>query len=174
MEAFQFDAAPPSFQQIRALHEFAVLISASSWLVNSFVTIRAASRDKTPGVPLLALCNNLGYELISALVFPSPDPMFSVLFSSFLIIDMVNLYATIRYTQLMITHSFHRNRCIFMSIAITCILASAAGYWALAAHLGVAKAVYYGAIVCLLLLSASTLILLVERGHTRGASFSMW
>jgi paspaline synthase len=173
MEEFNFDAAPPAFQEVRPLVQTIFLISGTGWLVNYVTTIRTAFRDRTSGVSLIGLCNNLAWELVFVLIHRPPHLIAAIVIGLWLFVNVFVVYATVKFAQESKPDSLLLQRHLPLFVVIS-ILGFFSGHVALTVHLGPTKALYWGGMMCLVTLSASALGVLVQRGHTRGTSYAMW
>ncbi|KAL4863114.1 hypothetical protein BDV12DRAFT_189889 [Aspergillus spectabilis] len=173
-EAWDFDAAPHSFQQVQPLLLGLLALSGTGWLANYFTTIRSAFRDRTPGVSLIALTNNLAWELVFAIFHPPPLPIATLIVRSWLLVDIFVIYTTVRFARAgSNSHSPLQQRYLPLFV-VGGTLGFFSGHWALSVQLSPIEAFYWSGMVCLVTMSASALGVLVQRGHTRGTSYGMW
>ncbi|OJJ62367.1 hypothetical protein ASPSYDRAFT_102599, partial [Aspergillus sydowii CBS 593.65] len=174
-EGWDFDSSPPSFKQVQPLLLLLFSISGTGWLLNYITTIRTAYRDRTPGVSLIALTNNLAWELVFAILHPPPLPVAKVILRSWLFVDVFVIYTTAKFARLRVNNSnvplLQRYLHLFV---IAGILGFFSGHWALSVLLSPIKAFYWSGMMCLVVMSGSALGILVQRGHTRGMSYGMW
>ncbi|KAF7122223.1 hypothetical protein CNMCM5793_000180 [Aspergillus hiratsukae] len=173
MDAFDFGTAPAEFQKVRWIVETSFIISGIGWTLNYFFTIRKAYQDRISGVSLIALSNNLAWEVAFVLVNPPRNPFTRVNFPLWLSVNVFVLYATVKFERESGAHSpFMRRHLPFIIVIINLGLLS--GHLAFSSHVGPLAALYWGGMVCQVTLSAGALGLLLQRGHTRGMSYKMW
>ncbi|KAJ0414745.1 hypothetical protein BJY00DRAFT_320770 [Aspergillus carlsbadensis] len=182
-EGWDFDAAPEEFKQVQPFLLALFAVSGTGWLLNYFTTIRTAFRGRTPGVSLIALSNNLAWELVFAILHPPPLPVATIIVRSWLLVDIFVIYTTAKFARAAPRNAGNArntnpppallNRYLPLFV-IAGILGFASGHWALSVHLGPLRAFYWSGMICLVTMSGTALHLLVQRGHTRGASYGMW
>ncbi|KAL2867454.1 uncharacterized protein BJX67DRAFT_352422 [Aspergillus lucknowensis] len=171
-ESWDFDSAPPEFKQVQPVLIGLFAVSGTGWLINYFTTIRTAFRDRTPGVSLIALTNNLAWELVFAIFHPPPLLIATVIVRSWLFVDIFVLYTTTRFARASASSPLLKRYLPVFVAGGTLGFASA--HWALSVQLSPIEAFYWSGMMCLVTMSASALGILVQRGHTRGASYGMW
>lgn len=173
MDEFDFNTAPPEFQEIRWIVGSIFLVSGSGWLLNYFTTIRTALHDRTSGVSLISLCNNLAWETVFAIIHRPPHPIAAAVITLWLLVNVYVIYVSVKFTR---ESKANSSPMLSYLPAITVLGFSGflSGHVALAMHLGPTRALYWGGMICQVTLSASSLALLLEQGHTRGASLGMW
>jgi paspaline synthase len=173
MDGLDFDSAPAEFQKVRWIVETPLIIAGVGWTLNYFFTIRKAYQDRMSGVSLIALSNNLAWEVAFALINPPPNPFARVNYPLWLSINAFVLYATVKFERESGSHSpFMRRHLPF--IILVSILGMLSGHLAFSSHVGPLAALFWGGMLCQVTLSASALGLLLQRGHTRGMSYRMW
>ncbi|KAH1488976.1 hypothetical protein LV164_005740 [Aspergillus fumigatus] len=173
MDGLDFDTAPVEFQKVRWIVETPLIIAGMGWTLNYFFTIRKAYQDRMSGVSLIALSNNLAWEIAFALINPPPNPLARVNYPLWLSVNAFVLYATVKCERESGLHSpFMRRHLPF--IVLVSILGLLSGHLAFSSHVGPLAALFWGGMFCQVTLSASALGLLLQRGHTRGMSYKMW
>ncbi|KAH2246795.1 hypothetical protein KXW14_006000 [Aspergillus fumigatus] len=173
MDGLDFDTAPVEFQKVRWIVETPLIIAGMGWTLNYFFTIRKAYQDRMSGVSLIALSNNLAWEIAFALINPPPNPLARVNYPLWLSVNAFVLYATVKCERESGLHSpFMRRHLPF--IVLISILGLLSGHLAFSSHVGHLAALFWGGMFCQVTLSASALGLLLQRGHTRGMSYKMW
>ncbi|OJI96501.1 hypothetical protein ASPVEDRAFT_182223 [Aspergillus versicolor CBS 583.65] len=174
-EGWDFESSPPSFKQVQPLLLTLFSLSGTGWLINYVTTIRTAYRDRTPGVSLVALTNNLAWELVFAILHPPPLPVAKAILRSWLFVDIFVIYTTAKFARASSSSSnaplLHRDLHFFVLFGI---LGFFSGHWALSVLLSPIKAFYWSGMMCLVVMSGTALGILVQRGHTRGMSYGMW
>lgn len=173
MDEFDFNSAPPEFQEIRWVVGSIFLVSGTGWLVNYFTTIRTALRDRTSGASLISLCNNLAWETVFAVIHRPPHLIAAAVITLWLLVNIYVIYVSVKFARESKTDSPLLLKYL-PAITFLGFLGFLSGHVALAVHLGPTRALYWGGMICQVTLSASALGLLIERGHTRGASLGMW
>ncbi|KAL3454180.1 hypothetical protein BJX65DRAFT_317900 [Aspergillus insuetus] len=192
-EGWDFDAAPAEFKQVQPVLLCLFAVSGTGWLINYITTIRTAYQDRTQGVSLIALTNNLAWELVFAILHPPPLPIATLIVRSWLLVDIFVIYTTVRFARGGAPRSAGAgagnaqrpqpppappallgNDSLLPLFVVAGVLGFASGHWALSVHLGPLRAFYWSGMLCLVTMSGSALHLLVQRGHTRGASYGMW
>ncbi|KAL4944969.1 hypothetical protein BDV06DRAFT_232148 [Aspergillus oleicola] len=171
-EGWDFDAAPIELQQVQPVLIGLLALSGTGWLVNYFTTIRTAFCDRTQGVSLIALTNNLAWELVYAIIHPPPLPVATLIVRSWLVVDIFVIYTTARFARAHSKSPLVQHYLTFFGVGG--ILGFFSGHWALSLHLGPLQAFYYSGMMCLVTMSGSALGILIQRGHTRGTSYGMW
>ncbi|KAL5339007.1 hypothetical protein BJX70DRAFT_181659 [Aspergillus crustosus] len=171
-EAWDFDAAPLEFQQVQPILLSLLALSGTGWLINYVTTIRTAFHDRTPGVSLIALTNNLAWEFVFAIFHPPPLPIATLIVRSWLLVDIFVLYTTVRFARAESKSPLVRRFLPLFVVGGTVGFFS--GHWVLSVLLSPVEAFYWSGMVCLVVMSASALGILVQRGHTRGTSYGMW
>lgn len=174
-EGWDFESSPPSFKQVQPLLLALFSLSGTGWLINYITTIRTAYRDRTTGVSLVALTNNLAWELVFAILHPPPLPVAKVILRSWLFVDIFVIYTTAKFARASSISSnaplLHRYLHFFVLFGV---LGFFSGHWALSVLLSPIKAFYWSGMMCLVTMSGTALGILVQRGHTRGMSYGMW
>ncbi|KAL2847546.1 hypothetical protein BJY01DRAFT_246773 [Aspergillus pseudoustus] len=177
-EGWDFDAAPAEFKQVQPFLLGLLAVSGTGWLINYFTTIRTAFRDRTPGVSLIALSNNLAWECVFAIFHPPPLPIATIIVRAWLLVDIFVIYTTVKFARAASGTSNEANAPLLNRylplFVLGGILGFFSGHWALSVLLGPLRAFYWSGMVCLVMMSGTALGLLVQRGHTRGSSYGMW
>ncbi|KAJ5379961.1 uncharacterized protein N7496_002389 [Penicillium cataractarum] len=173
MDEFDFNAAPPEFQEIRWMVASIFLISGTGWIVNYVTTIRTALRDRASGVSLLSLCNNLAWETVFAVIHRPPHLIAALVITVWLLVNIYVIYVSVKFGRESQDVSPLLRRHL-PAVTLLGFVGFLTGHIALSMHLGPTKALYWGGMICQVTLSASALGLLIQRGHTRGASPAMW
>ncbi|KAL4884271.1 hypothetical protein BJY04DRAFT_226038 [Aspergillus karnatakaensis] len=178
-EGWDFDAAPAEFKQVQPILLTLLAASGTGWLLNYITTIRTTLQDRTPGVSLVALTNNLAWECVFAIFHPPPLPIATIIVRSWLLVDIFVIYTTVKFARVaqgkgnagspppLVKH-------YLPLFVLGGILGFFSGHWALSVLLGPLHAFYWSGMACLVVMSGTALGLLVQRGHTRGASWGMW
>ncbi|KAL2793921.1 hypothetical protein BJX66DRAFT_338352 [Aspergillus keveii] len=182
-EGWDFDAAPAEFKQVQPILLALFAVSGTGWLLNYITTIRTAFRDRTPGVSLIALTNNLAWELVFAILHPPPQPIATIIVRSWLLVDIFVIYTTVRFARGALgstgaASTQHASPALldrYLPLSVIAgVLGFASGHWAVSVQLGPLRAFYWSGMLCLVTMSGTALHLLAQRGHTRGASYGMW
>ncbi|KAL6229514.1 hypothetical protein BDW75DRAFT_235157 [Aspergillus navahoensis] len=174
-EGWDFDAAPAEFKQVQPFLLGLLAVSGTGWLINYFTTIRTAFRDRTPGVSLIALSNNLAWEFVFAIFHPPPLPIATIIVRSWLLVDIFVIYTTVKFARAAPGNANSPLLRHYLPLFVVGgILGFFSGHWVLSVLLSPFRAFYWSGMVCLITMSGTALGLLVQRGHTRGASYVMW
>ncbi|KAL3428582.1 hypothetical protein BDV09DRAFT_190823 [Aspergillus tetrazonus] len=174
-EGWDFDAAPAEFKQVQPFLLGLFAVSGTGWLINYFTTIRAAFRDRAPGVSLIALSNNLAWEFVYAIFHPPPLPIATIIVRLWLLVDIFVIYTTVKFARAAPGNVNSPLLKHYLPLFVLGgILGFFSGHWALSVLLSPLRAFYWSGMVCLITMSGTALGLLVQRGHTRGASYGMW
>jgi paspaline synthase len=170
MNSMDFSKAPSSFQEVRWISNILLTTLASGWLVCYAATIRTAFRDRACWMPLIPLSCNLSWELVYVFLYPPPR---LPIVTFWLMLNLVVVYVAVRFASGPGQHAAMSKQ----SLAVLFVLGAlfwGAGHVALISQVGPLTAFYYGGIGCQIITSATALCRLVDRGHTTGASYSIW
>lgn len=72
-------------------------VGALCWLIAYVITIVTCQREKTYGVPLLAICLNFTWELMDSFFLPDPIWLWKVIDRSWLLVDIAILSQLLRF-----------------------------------------------------------------------------
>ncbi|RKH65186.1 transmembrane-type terpene cyclase [Corallococcus llansteffanensis] len=92
------------------------------WVVAYVLIIRQCAREKTYGVPLLAICLNFTWECIAAWIAPNPVPLWSGLDRAWFFLDLIIVWQLLRYGRAEQTRAELR-RYFYPVVALTLVLA---------------------------------------------------
>ncbi|QSQ24061.1 hypothetical protein JY651_03520 [Pyxidicoccus parkwayensis] len=67
------------------------------WVLAYGFIIRQCFRDKSYGLPLVAICMNLAWEFLASWVFPTPVPLWHLFDRVWFFVDLVIVYQLLRY-----------------------------------------------------------------------------
>lgn len=174
MQEFNLDSAPQEFQELRWVLLVAFAGSCGGWLVNYVTVIHRSFRDRTSGVPLAGLCNNLAWELVFGLVARPKNLVAATPLGLWLFFNIFVVVSTIKFGRLPSSGYSPLMQRILPAVVFFGTLACVSGHMSLVYYLGPTRALSYGAMICQLTYGMSALELLVQRGHTRGASYITW
>ncbi|KAL4789119.1 hypothetical protein BDV19DRAFT_397409 [Aspergillus venezuelensis] len=175
MAEWDLSSGPPEFQKKLWLQWLALLVCWTGWLMNYFLTIRTAWRDRVSGVSLISLCNNLAWESVFAIFYRPPHRIGSAVWLTWMLVDVYVVYVSSKFTPQSPADSHpHPLHAYLPALKVLGFFGCLSGHLALAMYLGRTKAFFWGGLFCQVVLSASALDLLVRRGHTRGTSCNMW
>ncbi|KAL3476507.1 hypothetical protein BJX99DRAFT_270494 [Aspergillus californicus] len=174
MNEWDLSSGPPEFLEMLWLHEIAVFVCWSGWLLNYILTVRAVLRDRISGVFLLPLCNNLAWEVAFTIFHQAPSRAGTVTYTLWMLIDIYMVYLSVKFAPKATDAHTHPLGNYLPAVAFVVFLACLLGHLALIVDLGLTKAFFWSAWVDQVTLSTSGLVLLIQRGHTRGTSWGMW
>lgn len=72
-------------------------VACALWTVAYVQIIRKAKKDRAHGVPLVAICMNVTWELIYSFFAPDPSQLWLLLDRSWLLFDLVIVYQLFKY-----------------------------------------------------------------------------
>jgi hypothetical protein len=67
------------------------------WVVAYALIIAQCFRDKSYGLPLVAICLNISWELLASWVWPNPVPLWHAFDRAWFFVDLVIVYQLLRY-----------------------------------------------------------------------------
>ncbi|KAF7180408.1 hypothetical protein CNMCM7691_009576 [Aspergillus felis] len=142
------------------------------WLANYLGMIRKSFQDRSYGMPLIALSCNIAFEVVFVL-YPPDIPLWPSSFALWLPLDVVVVYATMRFGPNEWGHAplVQRNLPWIFGVSLAGWMTA---HLALIAQFGPTHAAAWAALVCQLLLSAANLCQLMVRGSSRGTSPFIW
>ncbi|TGO12759.1 hypothetical protein BTUL_0082g00030 [Botrytis tulipae] len=150
-----------------------ILSTGLFWTITYILYIRQAYRDESYGMPIIALCANIGWEIVYG--FRLPFTLTEILvFVPWLIIDAFLVYTTMKFGPKQWNHA------PLISQNLKAILGGGVGmmvvlHWAFAeTHGDDMDAMFWSAFVLQIFLGISSVAQLMERGHTSGHSIEIW
>ncbi|KAK3317802.1 hypothetical protein B0T19DRAFT_297840 [Cercophora scortea] len=151
----------------------AILLMGTLWTIAYVLYIKQGFKDKSYGMPIVALCANIGWELIYGVFFP-PSVAEMLMFVPWFFIDLVVVYTTIKFgpeqwkqsplvaNNLKTILGFGTVISFLLHLALikTCASPDDAGFWS--------------GFSCQILLGFSSVAHLLSRDNTSGHSWSIW
>lgn len=89
---YGFENADPRAFDLLAWYNLAGAAGCFSWIVAYVFFILKGFRDRAPGLPLTAICLNFSWELLAAIVFPNPVPLWHFFDWAWMLIDLIIVY----------------------------------------------------------------------------------
>lgn len=173
MDGFDSSAAPQAYLDIKWITDTFVALMGLGWSINYVGMVQHSFRDRTYSMAIIPLCNNIGWEIVYAFVYPSKSTIERIVFVTGLTLNLGVMYAAVKFSPREWGHAplVEKNLpLIFLVGVFTCLT----GHLALAAEIGPALAYSWGAVICQILLSVGGLGQLLARNSTRGASYTLW
>jgi paspaline synthase len=173
MDGFRNAHAPSSYQEVQWLADTFVALMGLGWLVNYGLMIWHARKGETYSMALIPLCNNIGWELVYTLVYPSSNQVELVVFGAAVCLNAFIMITAARSTKTEWSHSplvAENAPCLLCLGTAVCF----SGHVALAMEIGPALAYSWGAVICQLALSIGSVCQLLQRNSTRGTSWALW
>lgn len=93
---FSCDAVPEACNLLAPFN----LVGAAGcafWVLAYVFIIRQSFRDRTYGLPLVAICTNFAWELLASFVFPNPVWLWHTFDRAWLVIDVIIVYQLLRW-----------------------------------------------------------------------------
>lgn len=72
-------------------------VGAACWLVAYIITIIGCFKQRTYGIPLVAICLNFTWELMDSFVLPDPIPLWIWIDRAWFIVDVLIVFQLVRY-----------------------------------------------------------------------------
>ncbi|KAF4585503.1 AtmB protein [Ophiocordyceps camponoti-floridani] len=173
MDGFSHSQPPQAYLQVQWLADTLVALMGAGWIINYAAMIYHSYHGQTYSMAIIPLCNNIGWELVYTLVFPSPNRVELAVFAAGVSLNLVIMAAATRAARTEWRHSplvAANTPLIFAGGTLLCFT----GHLALAAQIGPGLAYSWGAVVCQLVLSIGGLCQLLQRNSTRGTSWTLW
>lgn len=152
-----------------------VLASGILWSVAYAFYVRQAFRDRSYGMPILALCANVTWEFIYGLVCP-PSAAPTMIATTWMVIDLGLVYATLKFGVGEWHHLPLVARHLPAILSVGCLVFLMV-HWSFARLFDDDDRLipcFWSAFACQALLSWLSLAQLISRGHTRGHSMTIW
>ncbi|KAI0183630.1 hypothetical protein EV127DRAFT_376513 [Xylaria flabelliformis] len=143
------------------------------WTVAYILYIRQATRDKSYGMPLIAVCANIGWELIYGVFHPLSYAEM-VTFIPWFFIDLGIVYTTVQYGAQKWKHSPMIANNLLAILSLGSIF-SLLMHWAfIKTCVSVEEAAFWSGFACQNLLGVSSVAQLMSRNETSGHSWTIW
>ncbi|KAI1082130.1 hypothetical protein F5B20DRAFT_587788 [Whalleya microplaca] len=173
MDGFSNALPPPAYQEVRWLADTFVVMMGVGWMINYVGMIWHSRKGDTYSMALIPLCNNIGWELVYTLVYPSSNNVELLVFAIGATLNIFIMAAAARAARSEWSHSpLVRDHALFILLGLT--LMCFAGHVALAMEIGPDFAYSWGAVICQLTLSIGGVCQLLQRNSTRGTSWTLW
>ncbi|KAL9579247.1 MAG: hypothetical protein Q9203_006778 [Teloschistes exilis] len=173
MDGFDVGSAPVAYLEVKWIADTFVALMGLGWSINYIGMIQQSFRDQTYGMAVIPLCNNIGWEVVYALVYPSKSYVERFVFLTGVSLNLGVMYAAIRFSREEWSHApLVRDNLpvLFAAGVIVCFT----GHLALAMQIGPSLAYSWGAVICQIFLSVGGLGQLLARNSTRGSSRTLW
>lgn len=173
MDGFNNAQAPSGYQEIQWLADTFVALMGLGWVVNYALMIWHSTKGETYSMALLPLCNNIGWELVYTLVYPSSNKVELAVFAAGVTLNVFIMATAARSARMEWSHSHlvaDHAALILLLGTFVCFT----GHVALALEIGPALAYSWGAVICQLALSIGGMCQLLQRNSTRGTSWTLW
>lgn len=173
MDGFTGSQPPSAYEEVQWLADTLVAFMGIGWLINYVAMIRHSYAGRTYCMGIIPLCNNIGWELVYTLVYPSSNRVELAVFAAGVTLNIIIMVAATRSAKREWSHSplvANHTTLIFFGGTLVCF----AGHVALAAEIGPALAYSWGAVICQLVLSIAGVCQLLQRNVTRGTSVTLW
>ncbi|KAI5778562.1 integral membrane protein [Geopyxis carbonaria] len=173
MDSFPLSTAPQAYLDIKHIPDFFVALEALGWNLCYIALAIQSLRDRSYGMSLIALCNNMAWELVYSVIYPPAGKLEQGMILLWVLLDVVMMYSALRFSALEWRHAPAVQQLlpvIFAAGVPFCVW----GHWALAVQLGPEYGIFWGAVSCQIVLSVGALAQLLTRGSTRGASWAIW
>lgn len=173
MDGFDDTTAPQAYLDIKWIPDTFVALMGLGWSINYVGMVQHSFRDRTYGMAIIPLCNNIGWEIVYAFVYPSKSTMERAVFLTGVSLNLGVMYAAIKFSPREWGHAplVEQNLAFIFFVGVFACLG---GHIALAAEIGPSLAYSWGAVICQILLSVGGLGQLLARNSTRGGSYFLW
>ncbi|KJZ80338.1 hypothetical protein HIM_00188 [Hirsutella minnesotensis 3608] len=166
-------SAPAAYKDVVWMANWALLAQGFGWSVNYLSMIYGSNKDRTYGMAILPLCCNFAWELVYTFIYPSKNPAERLVLTTWMVLNIFVMYTAIKHAPNEWNHAplvrSHLPWIFFLATS-----AFTAGHMALAATVGQARAVNWGAFLCFELLTVGAVCQLISRGSSRGTSYTAW
>ncbi|KAH8882057.1 hypothetical protein GQ53DRAFT_798935 [Thozetella sp. PMI_491] len=150
-----------------------ILTAGVLWTTAYLLYIRQAFRDKSYGMPLAALCGNIGWEFVWGVLYP-PSVAEMLTFVPWLMIDAIIVYTTVKFGPAEWKQSpMISNNLILIITAgsVLVLLVNLALVWTFAST---EEAGFWAGFSTQCVLGSASVVQLMARGRTSGQSFAIW
>lgn len=72
-------------------------VGCAFWILAYVLILKKCFRDRTYGLPLVAICLNFGWEILASFVFPNPVPLWHAFDRIWLAVDVLLVYQLLRW-----------------------------------------------------------------------------
>ncbi|GKT46894.1 testicular acid phosphatase [Colletotrichum spaethianum] len=173
MDIVDISRAPQAYHDVAWIADICKLIMGVGWTTNYVGMIRKSLKDQTYAMAMLPLCCNFAWELTYAILYAFGSNLEKWVHFSGLLLNCGVMYTAVKNAHREWAHAplVQRNLRLIFFFAVA---GFASGHTALAMQIGPALGQALSAYACQLLLSVGGLCQLLSRGHSRGASYSLW
>lgn len=95
---YQLDPGSPAFDPFTWYNLIGAL-GCVFWIAAYLLILKKCFRDKTYGLPVVAICLNFGWELLASFVFPNPVALWHAFDRIWLGVDVILAYQLLRWGQ---------------------------------------------------------------------------
>ncbi|KAJ8070664.1 hypothetical protein OCU04_001035 [Sclerotinia nivalis] len=150
-----------------------ILTTGILWTVAYVLYIKQANQDESYGMPLIALCANIGWELIYGVFYPLSFAE-TITFVPWLLVDAGIWIMTLRYgPQQWKQAPLVANNLSFILIVGTVVMVAL--HWAfINTYESVFEAAFWSGFVLQTLLGTASIAHLMSRNNTSGHSLTIW
>ncbi|KAI0189251.1 hypothetical protein F4808DRAFT_445696 [Astrocystis sublimbata] len=143
------------------------------WTVAYVLYILQARKDKSYGMPLVALCANIGWELAYGVFYPL-SYIETATFLVWVLIDCGIAHATVKSGPEQWRHAPLVGRNLATVIGVGCVTSLVAHCEFIKMFASSTEAAFWSGFACQNLLGVLSIIHIVSRGNTSGHSRSIW
>nr|ATJ44725.1 IdtB protein [Epichloe bromicola] len=167
------EQAPPAYQEVQWLAETFVTLMGFGWLINYVLMIWHSRRGEPSSMALIPLCNNIAWELVYTILYPSSNKVELAAFVAGVTLNFFIMTSAARSARSQWSHSPTMAKHTGL-IMVAGILMCFTGHVALAMEIGPALAYSWGAVICQLALSIGGVCQLLQRHSTSGTLWKLW
>jgi paspaline synthase len=173
MDGFGNVQMPPAYAEVEWLADLFVAGMGLGWVVNYVLMIWHSTKGETYSMALIPLCNNIGWELVYTLIYPSTNRVEWWVFVAGVSLNFFIMVGAARSARAEWAHSplVAEHTMLFLAVGTAVCFT---GHVALAREIGSSLAYSWGAVICQLMLSIGGLCQLLQRNSTRGSSWTLW
>ncbi|KAI1320139.1 hypothetical protein F5Y16DRAFT_417541 [Xylariaceae sp. FL0255] len=165
------DSEPPVY--FLAIQAACKLILGPFWTVAYVLYIKQGFKDKSYGMPMVAVCANIGWELIYGVFYPL-SPAETITFVPWFLIDLGIVYTTIKFGSEQWKHAPLVANNLGLIVGIGSVV-SFLTHWALIKTCAtVEEAAFYSGFGCQVVMGVLCVAQLLHRNHTKGHSWTIW
>ncbi|KAI1173435.1 hypothetical protein F4777DRAFT_447358 [Nemania sp. FL0916] len=155
------------------LQDGCIIVAGLLWTMAYVLYIIQARKDKSYGMPLIALCANISWEITYGLFYPL-SYVETAAFILWLLLDLGIVLSTVKFGTKQWRHPSLVARRIPTILVIGCGL-SLLIHWQFIEALGSRdEAAFWSGFACQNLLGTLSVMQIISRGNTSGHSWSIW
>ncbi|KAH8897626.1 hypothetical protein GQ53DRAFT_637206 [Thozetella sp. PMI_491] len=173
MDGFRNAPMPADYREIQWLVNIFITGMGIGWIINYGLMIWHSRESKTYSMAIIPLCNNIGWEMVYTLVYPSPNRVELAVFAGGVTLNVFIMITAAQSAKTEWSHSplvSNNTALIFIVGTLVCFT----GHVALAKEIGPGLGYSWGAAICQLVLSIGGLCQLLQRNSRRGGSWALW